>query len=489
MGCLDMGEMSKSGNHNADPLRITRRTLLQGAAMSALARPAGANAMGERKMEVKPTPPQLAWQEAELTMFLHFGMNTFTDREWGEGTEDPRLFDPTELDARQWAHVAREAGFKYLILTAKHHDGFCLWPSRYTEHSVKNSPWHDGKGDVVRELSSACREASLKFGFYLSPWDRHEPSYGDSPAYNQHFKNQMTELLTQYGDVAEVWFDGANGEGPNGRKQEYDWAGYYEVIRRHQPKAVIAISGPDVRWVGNEDGFAHETEWSVQPANPVYHAGRVPPGGRAMGSVWWPAECDVSIRPGWFWHAAEDPKVKSLEQLVDIYFRSVGHNSVLLLNVPPNRQGLLAEPDVDRLREFRSWLQRTFAIDLARGKPASASSSRHAADPRHAVDDDPHTFWSPEGESTGSWLEVDLGGPTHFNIVMTQERISEGQRVEQYRVEALTGQGWKEVTRGTTIGHKKLDRIPGVEASRVRVTIDRSRGTPLLRTLALYRAG
>jgi len=251
-------------------------------------------------MTVRPTPQQVAWQEAELTMFLQFGMNTFTDREWGEGNEDPKQFDPKALDARQWATVAKEAGFKYVILTAKHHDGFCLWPSQYTEHSVKNSPYKGGKGDVVREFADACRASGLKMGLYLSPWDRHEPSYGDSPAYNRHYVAQLTELLTQYGDVAEVWFDGANGEGPNGKKQEYDWPAFYGTIRKLQPKALIAISGPDVRWVGNEDGVARETEWSIQDANPTFH-----PDARG-GKVWWPAECDTSIRPGWFWHRAED---------------------------------------------------------------------------------------------------------------------------------------------------------------------------------------
>ena len=476
-----MSETRETRAQRLGGARITRRALFQGAVLSALAGPVRASATGDETVEAKPTPQQLAWQEAELTMFLHFGMNTFTDREWGDGTEEPAVFNPSDLDARQWAHVAREAGFKYLILTAKHHDGFCLWPSRYTEHSVKHSPWRGGKGDVVRDLSTACREAGLKFGFYLSPWDRHERTYGDSPAYNEHFKSQLAELLTQYGEVAEVWFDGANGEGPNGRKQEYDWAGFYEVIRQHQPHALIAISGPDVRWVGNEDGFAHETEWSVQPAHPVYHAGR-------HGSVWWPSECDVSIRPGWFWHAAEDAKVKTLDQLVEIYFRSVGHNSDLLLNVPPNRGGLIADPDARRLREFHAWRQRTFAVDLALGKPASASSHRPGASPGGAVDGKPGTFWSPEGDAAGAWLEVDLGAPTRFSVVMTQEQIAEGQRVEQYRVEALTAQGWQEVARGTTIGHKKLDRIPEVEASRVRLTIDRSRGIPLLRALGLFQA-
>jgi len=274
-------------------------------------------------MLVKPTPQQLAWQESELTMFLHFGINTFTDREWGDGKEDPKLFNPIELDARQWVQVAKDAGFKYMILTAKHHDGFCLWPSEYTEHSVKNSPWRAGKGDVVRELADACQEAGMKMGIYLSPWDRHEQTYGDSPVYNQYFRNQLTELLTNYGEISEVWFDGACGEGPNGRRQEYDWQSYYEVIRKLQPNAVIAICGPDIRWVGNEDGVARETEWSVQDANPVIHKD-------IEGKVWYPAECDVSIRPGWFWHKSQDDKVKSLEHLLDIYYKSVGRNRTLL---------------------------------------------------------------------------------------------------------------------------------------------------------------
>jgi alpha-L-fucosidase len=432
-------------------------------------------------MLVKPTPQQLAWQEAELSMFLHFGMNTFTDREWGDGKEDPRLFNPTELDARQWVQVAKEAGFKYMILTAKHHDGFCLWPSRHTEHSVKNSPWRGGKGDVVREFAEACQEAGMRMGIYLSPWDRHEPSYGDSPAYNRFFRDQLTELLTDYGEIAEVWFDGACGEGPNGRRQEYDWQGYYEIIRKHQPNALIAICGPDIRWVGNEEGVARETEWSVQDPHPIFHKG-------IKGKVWWPAECDVSIRPGWFWHKSQDDKVKSLEHLVDIYYKSVGRNAVLLLNVPPNDRGLIPEPDIERLREFRKILDETFRENLAEGRPAAATSTRPDLSALNAVDGDPNTYWAPDRGISSASLEVDLGEPITFNVSLIQEYIALGQRVEEYHIEAWDGRCWRRIAQGTTIGHKKLDRFPDITAVKVRLTIVRSRVSPLIRTFGLYRA-
>ena len=432
-------------------------------------------------MLVQPTPQQLAWQESELSMFLHFGINTFTDREWGDGKEAPVLFHPTDLDARQWVQVAQEAGFKLMILTAKHHDGFCLWPSQTTEHSVQNSPWREGKGDVVRELTEACREVGMNMGLYLSPWDRHEPRYGDSSAYNQFFKNQLAELLTRYGEITEVWFDGACGEGPNGKKQAYDWQGYYDSVRRLQPDALIAISGPDIRWVGNEDGVARETEWSVQEAHPVFHQG-------ITGSVWYPSECDVSIRPGWFWHRSQDDQVKSLEHLMDIYDKSVGRNSVLLLNVPPNDRGLLPESDVRRLRAFRALLDRTFATNLAEDKPIVASSVRAGSDAFYAVDGRPDTYWTIEEGITVASLEVDLGRPVSFNVSMVQEDIALGQRVEAYRIEAWDGQGWKSIAQGTTIGHKKLDRFPEVTAQKVRLIITQSRTTPLIRMFGLYNA-
>jgi len=432
-------------------------------------------------MPVKPTSRQLRWQESEMGMFLHFGMNTFTDREWGDGTEDPGFFSPTELDARQWVDVAKSCGFKYMILTAKHHDGFCLWPSAYTEHSVKNSPWRDGRGDVVREFAEACREAGMDMGVYLSPWDRHEMSYGNSPVYNRFFKNQLTELLTHYGPISEVWFDGACGEGPNGRRQEYDWQGFYRLIRRLQPDALIAICGPDIRWVGNEDGLAHETEWSVQEAHPDRHS-------EYSGLVWYPAECDVSIRPGWFWHKSEDDKLKALAHLLDIYYSSVGRNAVLLLNVPPNERGLIGEPDIARLRQFRAALDRAFARDLALGASVTATNEHRRYPASNAVDGKGETYWTTaDGAETAS-LEVDLGKPARFNTALVQEYIAQGQRVEGYRIEYRNGTSWKLLRRGTTIGHKKIDRFPPVTARKVRFTVARSREAPLIRTFSLYDA-
>ncbi|MGA2362361.1 MAG: alpha-L-fucosidase [Candidatus Aminicenantales bacterium] len=312
----------------------------------------------EKAARVVPSERQIAWQSLEFQAFFHFGMDTFTDREWGRGKEDPKLFNPADLDAGQWVEAAKAAGIKGVIVTAKHHDGFCLWPSRFTAHSVKASPWKNGKGDVVREVADACRKAGLKFGIYLSPWDRHEPSYGDSPRYNEHFKNQLRELLTGYGGISEVWFDGACAEGPNGKRQVYDWEGYWSLIRELQPGAVISIMGPDVRWIGNEAGVSRESEWSVIPvAQADDRPAAKDPGGIAgldamapdLGSltvieetakkggrlIWYPAQVDVSIRPGWFYHPAEDMKVKTPDHLLDIYYGAVGGNAQLLLNIPP----------------------------------------------------------------------------------------------------------------------------------------------------------
>ncbi|MCG3198291.1 MAG: hypothetical protein GHCLOJNM_02788 [bacterium] len=428
-------------------------------------------------LEPVPTARQLAWQEAELVMFLHFGMNTFTNREWGEGTEDPKQFNPTRLDARQWAREAKHAGFKWVILTAKHHDGFCLWPSAHTEHSVRNSPWLEGKGDVVAELAEACREEGLRLGLYLSPWDRHEPRYNDSPAYDEYFKAQLTELLSNYGPISEVWFDGAGSEG-----HVYDFPGYYALIRRLQPDAVIAICGPDVRWVGNEDGVARETEWSVQPANPSFH-------GAGSSKVWYPAECDTSIRPGWFWHADQDDKVKSLGTLMDVYYKSVGRNSLLLLNVPPNNEGLLPAPDVARLREFRAALEAIFSLDFALGKPCTASNSRggdRAYHPGNATDTSAGSYWATDDSVTEASLEVDLGSPKTFNVARLEEMISLGQRVEKYRLEARVDGEWKKITEGTTIGRKKLDRFETVAADKVRLVIEKSLACPTIRSLGLH---
>jgi alpha-L-fucosidase len=409
-----------------------------------------------------PTPQQLAWQEMELIGFVHFGMNTFTDREWGEGNEDPQWFNPTELDARQWVRVCKAAGIKQIILTAKHHDGFCLWPSKYTEHSVKNSPWRGGQGDVVREVADACRAAGLKLGIYLSPWDRHEPSYGDSPRYNEHYKNQLTELLTNYGPIHEVWFDGACGEGPNGKKQVYDWPAYIEVVRRLQPAAVIlSDAGPDVRWVGNENGLAGETNWSTLrrneffPGTPDY--GQLS-AGHENGTHWVPAECDVSIRPGWFYHAHEDDKVKSVEQLVDIYYKSVGRNGVLLLNVPPDRRGLIHENDAARLAEFRAVLDETFKTNLADSavKPTA--------------------------------LDFTWDKPKTFDRALIMENIRLGQRVKSFALEVMDGRDWRTVAEGTTIGYKRLLRFPAVTTTAARLVIPDARAAPDIAEVGFFKA-
>ncbi len=428
----------------------------------------------------RPTPPQLAWQETELTMFFHFGVNTFTDREWGDGTEAPGIFNPSSLDVRQWVRTAKETGFGYVILTAKHHDGFCLWPSRFTHHSVKNSPWRGSKGDVVREFADACRAEDLKMGLYLSPWDRNSPVYG-TPAYNRYYIDQLTELLTGYGEVAEVWLDGANGEGPNGKKQVYDYDAFYRTVRRLQPNALIAVNGPDIRWVGNEDGLAGETEWSVRKPDPNRHKG-------IKGDVWWPAECDTSIRPGWFWHPREDSKVKTLDQLMTIYLSSVGRNSVLLLNVPPTSRGLLAEGDVSRLQEFAAARQQLFANERTRDARVTASSSVPGADPAAVLGPPSDTFWQPRDDDTAPALTVAWPAPQTVNLLCLQERIADGQHIEAYKLEALTDSGWKEIVRGTTVGHKKLDRFTPITASRFRCTILESRTAPCLRRFALFQA-
>lgn len=429
-----------------------------------------------------PTPQQLEWQQMELTAFLHFGINTFTGREWGDGKENPALFNPTDFDAEQWVRSLKEAGFKMAILTAKHHDGFCLWPTKTTGHSVAASPWKDGKGDVVRELRDACDKYDIKFGVYLSPWDRNASCYGDSPKYNEFFIEQLTELLTNYGEVHEVWFDGANGEGPNGKKQEYDWTAILSTIRRLQPRAVTAIMGDDVRWVGNERGLGRETEWSATVLTPGTYA-RCEEQNKALGVkatskdlggrdmlvnarelFWYPSEVDVSIRPGWFYHQQEDNQVKSLKHLTDIYFKSVGYNSVLLLNIPPDRRGRISDADVNRLKEFADYRKEIFADNRVKGGLKA---------------------WTAR---PGDTRVYQLKPKSEINVVMLREDISKGQRMEAFTVEALTADGWKEIAKGTTVGYKRLIRIPAVEARQLRVKIDACRLAANISEVAAYYA-
>ena len=460
--------------------------------------------LAEKTVRVVPSDQQLAWQKLEFQAFVHFGMNTFTDREWGLGTEDPKLFNPTDFDADQWVEAVKAAGIRGLIVTAKHHDGFCLWPSRFTEHSVKNSPWRGGKGDVVGEVARACRKGGLKFGVYLSPWDRHEPTYGDSPRYNEHFKAQLRELLTGYGEVSEVWFDGACGEGPNGRRQVYDWEGYWGLIRELQPGAVISIMGPDVRWIGNEAGVNRESEWSVIPvARMDDRPAEKDPGGIAglaaqtadLGSlaaieavakaggrlIWYPAQVDVSIRPGWFYHAAEDDKVKSLEHLLGIYDASVGGNAQLLLNIPPDKRGRIHENDVRRLKELGDTLKATFAVDLAAG----AKFSSHLATWTDGLSDADRARLVCENLLELSY-ECDLRAAENFDVAVIQEDVRHGQRIEAFALDAWDGRDWREITRGTTVGWKKLLRFGAVETTKVRLRILKARANPDFPKLGLY---
>ncbi len=428
-----------------------------------------------------PTEQQLNWQKGELTAFLTFGMNTFTNVEWGNGTEKTEWFNPTELDCDQWMRTLKESGFTAAIVIAKHHDGFCLWPTATTEHSVKNSPWRDGKGDLVREFSEACKKHGLKFGVYLSPWDRNAECYGDSPAYNKLFIDQLTELLTNYGEVYEVWFDGACAEGPNGKRQVYDWQAYLETIHKLQPNAVSAIMGDDVRWVGNEGGLGRDTEWSATVYTPDSHPNAAQNGelginamSKDLGSrelvakarmmYWYPSEVDVSIRPGWFYHPEEDGRVRSVANLVDIYYQSVGCNSVLLLNIPPDKRGLLHEVDVKNLKEFGEYIKKSFADN--------------------AVVNGDKLWRAAEGKS--NIYKVKRGAVV--NTLLLQEEIAKGQRVENFLVEGYINGSWQHLTEGTTIGYKRLLRFSDCTPEKIRLTILGTRNAANIANVGLYYA-
>jgi alpha-L-fucosidase len=454
--------------------RLDRRDFLRASTGALLVASSGATIRAARARP-RPTPSQLLWQHDELAMFVHFGVNTFTDREWGDGRESPAMFNPESLDTRQWARAARAAGFRAMVLTAKHHDGFCLWPTATTAHSVAGSPWRGGQGDLVREFVDACRAEGLRVGLYLSPWDRNASVYGDSPRYNDFYAAQLTELLTRYGDVHEVWFDGANGEGPNGRRQVYDWPRVWGLVKRLQPASVIfSDAGPDVRWIGNERGVAGTTNWSTVDPRIVPVPGmegaevmRSLQEGDRDGTVWRPGETDVSIRPGWFHHPAQDAQVRSVDDLVGIFFTSVGRNSKLLLNVPPTRAGRLHETDVSRLAGMRTRLDALFAEDLAAGRAPT---------------------WRA-GSGVQATATLELGGTRLVGVADLREPIEDGQSVAAYRLEGRQDGAWRELARGTTIGYRKLDRFAPVLADAVRVTVEDAAETPQPLRIRLYAGG
>jgi alpha-L-fucosidase len=449
-----------------------------------------------------PTEDQMRWQEMEYYAFIHFSLNTYTDQSWGYGDEDVSLFNPVELDCRQWARICKEAGMKGIILTTKHHCGFCLWPSEYTEYDVENAPWRGGKGDVVRELADACKEYGLKLGIYLSPWDRNHPDYG-KPEYITYFRNQLTELLTNYGEIFEIWFDGANGGtgyygGANenrkiDRKTYYDWKNTYKHIRELQPDIVIWNDGGDrgdLRWVGTEAGFVGETNWSLLDSTGEVEWGMLH-WGLESGNAWVPAEVNTSIRPEWFYHKREDSRVKSVPQLMDTYYNSIGRNATLLLNLPVMPNGRIHENDEKAVLGFAKAVEEAFATNLAEKRKASASNVRgnaHKFGAHRALDNDKNTYWATDDSVTAASLTIDLGKPTRFNRFLVQEYIRLGQRVSAFTVEAFTEGKWEKVAEATTIGYKRILRFRTVEAEQIRFTVNKSKSCPLISNIGVFNA-
>ncbi|MBR4727037.1 MAG: alpha-L-fucosidase [Clostridia bacterium] len=460
---------------------------------------------------IVPSERQLQWQQLEFYAFFHFGINTFTDSEWGNGNEDPDLFQPEKLDCRQWVKTCKLAGMRGVILTAKHHDGFCLWQTKTTDFSVAASSWRGGRGDVVAECAAACREYGLQFGVYLSPWDRHEATYGTGVAYDAYYLAQLRELLTGYGPLFCVWMDGACGEGPNGRKQHYDWESYYALIRKLQPNTVISISGPDVRWCGNESGVCRKSEWSVVPywhseASRIAAASqkdatkppkKINPTALDLGNrkvikrcnqlIWYPAEVDVSIRKGWFYHAAEDHTVKTLDKLLTLYYNSVGANASLLLNIPPSPEGTLHERDVEALLNLGAQLSIDFNENLAEGSVVTDDRHLDAAHTgQKTLDPDPDAYWHSGDNPDGATLILDLGDEFDIDKIVLGEHLRTGQQIEAFSLYAELGGKWKRLCKGTVIGHKRICRFQEIRVRRFKLVIEQARCFATLRTWEAY---
>ena len=449
-------------------------------------------------VEPIPSDRQKIWQEMEYYAFIHFNMNTFTNKEWGYGDESPSTFNPTSLDTDQWAEVIKNSGMKGIIITAKHHDGFALWPSNYTSHSVKNSPWKNGEGDLIKDLEKSCRKFGLKLGIYLSPWDRNHPDYG-TKKYISYFRNQLTELLTNYGEIFEVWFDGANGGsgfygGTNeirkvDKKTYYDWENTHKIIRELQPYAVIfSDAGPDIRWVGNEKGYANKTTWSNIYRDSVY-GGMTDyykfSSGQENGSHFIPTETDVSIRPGWYYHPEEDDKVKSLEKLIDIYFNSVGLNSSLLLNIPVDTRGLIHENDTKRLYELNNYIRNTFSNNLLMESKMYFNDKLH---PINKLIDNKISTMCPFKTKLNNVIEISLNENKIVDIFKISENINLGQRVKKFRLEALVNDIWVTIEEGTTIGSKRLIKFDPIEIKKLKFTIIDSKDIPMISEIGIYKS-
>lgn len=466
-------------------------------------------------IKVVPSKRQIDYQSTEFYAFFHFGMNTYTNREWGDGTEDPRIFNPAELDADQWVSSVKNAGMKGVILTCKHHDGFCLWPTLYTKHSVKASPWKNGEGDVVREVSDACHRYGMKFGIYLSPWDRNQPCYGSGKEYDDYYISQLTELLKDYGEIFSVWLDGACGEGPNGKKQIYDWKRYYDCVRRYQPNACICVCGPDIRWCGNEAGDVRKSEWSVVPARTAlaesvqeksqqsddeeFRQRKITSDMEDLGSrtalkgekdlIWYPAEVNTSIRPGWFYHQEEDDKVKSLEELKHIYIGSVGGNATFLLNIPPMPNGLLHENDVKRLNEFGKWKQAAFACNLAETAGISSTSEDSDYPVHNFLTDTMNTWYQPEEGCGQVELIVSLKSAENIGYLVLKEAIQYSQRVEVFEIFVRNSKEWISTYSGTVIGYQKIIPVFRDNVKEIKIVIRDYRILPLISFVGIYKNG
>ena len=441
----------------------------------------------------KPSPSQLAWHDMEYYFFFHFGPNTFTDLEWGHGTEPADMFNPTELDCRQWVRTAKAAGAKGVIITAKHHDGFCLWPSKYSTHTVRESKWKNGKGDVLKELSAACKEYGMKFGVYLSPWDRNHPDYG-TDKYNDVYVNMMKELFTNYGPIWELWWDGANGEGPNGKMQVYDWDRFRKTVKELSPNTVVFSDiGPHIRWVGNESGIAGKTNWNTLdtagftpgkggPSQDTLNAGN------KYGKAWIPAECDVSIRPGWFYHEAEDNKVRTPENLFDLWLKSVGRGANLLLNIPPDRRGKIHKNDSLALIGFRKLRDRAFKSDLLKGRKL-----HYVIDNWGNGGADGRKFYIPKDIKSGfdkglvhaNDQMISFSKPTKINCIVLSERIINGQTITGFRIMILNGGEKSEIT-GTTIGHKRILSFPAITAESIELYLTDMQNRDNLASVSAY---
>ncbi len=454
--------------------------------------------------EVIPNQSLIDYQQMELIGFIHFTVNTFTDKEWGYGDESPEIFNPSQLDVEQWVKTAKNVGMKQLILTAKHHDGFCLWPSKYTKHSIKNSPYKSGKGDIVKEFVMACKKYGLKAGLYLSPWDRNHKDYGKE-SYIVYYKNQLEELLTQYGEINEIWFDGANGgDGFYGgvneirkidRKTYYGWPNIISFVKNIQPNIkIFSDAGPDVHWIGNEKGFAGSTFWStINTDNLTIGASNTEylNTGDSNGNQWVVGQCDVSIRPGWFYHASQDSLVKTPQQLLEIYYKSVGRNAVLLLNLPPDKRGIIHENDVKVLTEFKAILDESFSLNLAKNQKALANSQRcnHSKfSPHNTVDQDPKTYWATEDGILPANIEFELIKEETFDRIVIQEPIELGQRISSFEIDIFDSIQWKNIFKGTTIGYKRILRIPRVKTNKIRLRITAANNTVAISNFGLFKS-